>query len=177
MIKLGTKAETLERLYGRLPSAKILPLIYFTARQWEEEKENIWINVSQNLPGDEVIVRSSALNEDTADASQAGKFESVGHVSGKEDFFNAVGRVVIDSFDDNNPGNQVLVQPMLKDVKICGVAFTADPNTFGNYYVINYDVSGSTSSITSGISGVGGGQQASLCFQRKGKYWVRRWNV
>lgn len=164
-MKLGTKAETLERLYGRLPSAKILPLIYFTIRQWEEEKENIWINVSQNLPGDEFIVRSSALNEDTADASQAGKFESVGHVSGKEDFFNAVGRV-IDSFDDNNPGNQVLVQPMLKDVKICGVAFTADPNTSGNYYVINYDVSGSTSSITSGTSSVDGSR---LLYVFKGK--------
>jgi len=165
MVKLGTKAETLERLYGKLPLAKILPLIYFTAKQWEEEKENIWINVSQSLPGDEFIIRSSALNEDTVDASQAGKFESVGHVSGKEDFFNAVGRV-IDSFDDNNPENQVLVQPMLKDVKICGVAFTADPNTFGNYYVINYDVSGSTSSITSGTSSVDGSR---LLYVFKGK--------
>lgn len=165
MVKLGTKAETLERLYGKLSLAKILPLIYFTAKQWEEEKENIWINVSQSLPGDEFIIRSSALNEDTVDASQAGKFESVGHVSGKENFFNAVGRV-IDSFDDNNPGNQVLVQPMLKDVKICGVAFTADPNTFGNYYVINYDVSGSTSSITSGTSSVDGSR---LLYVFKGK--------
>ncbi len=165
MVKLGTKAETLKRLYGKLPVAKILPLIYFTAKQWEEEKENIWINVSQSLPGDEFIIRSSALNEDTVDASQAGKFESVGHVSGKENFFNAVGRV-IDSFDDNNPGNQVLVQPMLKDVKICGVAFTADPNTFGNYYVINYDVSGSTSSITSGTSSVDGSR---LLYVFKGK--------
>lgn len=165
MVKLGTKAETLERLYGKLPLAKILPLIYFTAKQWEEEKENIWINVSQSLPGDEFIIRSSALNEDTVDASQAGKFESVGHVSGKENFFNAVVRV-IDSFDDNNPGNQVLVQPMLKDVKICGVAFTADPNTFGNYYVINYDVSGSTSSITSGTSSVDGSR---LLYVFKGK--------
>ena len=46
--------------------------------------------------------------------------------------------------------NQVLVQPMLKNVKICGVAFTLDPNTKGNYYVINYDMTGSTSTITSG---------------------------
>lgn len=91
MVKLGTKAETLERLYGKLPLAKILPLIYFTAKQWEEEKENIWINVSQSLPGDEFIIRSSALNEDTVDASQAGKFESVGHVSGKENFLMQLG--------------------------------------------------------------------------------------
>ena len=145
MIGLGTKAETLEKLYGKLSLSEILPIVYFNVGQWEEEKENIWIKVSQNLPGNEFIVRSSALDEDTADASQAGKFESVDNVYGKESFFDAVSRV-INSFDDNNPGNQVLVQPMLKDVKICGVAFTADPNTLGNYYVINYDVSGSTSS-------------------------------
>ena len=39
---------------------------------------------------------------------------------------------------------------MLSDVYICGVAFTLDPNTLGNYYVINYDDNGSTSAITSG---------------------------
>lgn len=166
MVKLGTKAETLERLYNKLSSVNILPLVYFTVKQWKEEKENIWIKVSQNLPGNEFIVRSSALNEDTADVSHAGKFESVGHVSGKENFFNAVGRV-ISSFDDNNPGNQVLVQPMLKDVKICGVAFTTDPNTLGNYYVINYDVSGSTSSITSGTSEAMGSNRLLYVFKGK----------
>ena len=166
MIGLGTKAETLEKLYGKLSLSEILPIVYFNVGQWEEEKENIWIKVSQNLPGNEFIVRSSALDEDTADASQAGKFESVDNVYGKESFFDAVSRV-INSFDDNNPGNQVLVQPMLKDVKICGVAFTADPNTLGNYYVINYDVSGSTSSITSGISEAGGGSRLLYVFKGK----------
>ena len=67
MIKLSTKAETLISLKDKLSVAEVLPLIYFTVRQWEEEKENIWIKVSQNLPGNEFIVRSSALNEDTID--------------------------------------------------------------------------------------------------------------
>lgn len=39
---------------------------------------------------------------------------------------------------------------MLDGVQNAGVAFTVDPNNGGNYYVINYDDSGSTSSITSG---------------------------
>lgn len=149
MIEFGTKAETLKRIKGKLTKAEVLPLVYFTAGQWAEEKEKVWENVLEELPCDEWIVRSSAINEDTAENSQAGKFESIGHVSGKEDFFRAVDRV-ISSFDDDSLNNQVLVQPMLKDVKICGVAFTVDPNTLGNYYVINYDETGSTSSITAG---------------------------
>ncbi|MCM1179014.1 MAG: PEP-utilizing enzyme [Clostridium sp.] len=152
MIEFGTKAETLKRIKGRLSEAEILPLVYFTVGQWHEEKETLWANVLKELPCDELIIRSSAINEDTAENSQAGKFESIGHVSGKENFFDAV-NTVISSFDDASPDNQVLVQPMLKDVKICGVAFTVDPNTLGNYYVINYDETGSTSSITAGTVG------------------------
>ena len=68
---------------------------------------------------------------------------------GKAEFEMAVEKV-IQSYEDREMRNQVLVQPMLKNVKICGVAFTLDPNTKGNYYVINYDMTGSTSTITSG---------------------------
>lgn len=57
---------------------------------------------------------------------------------------------MIASYDDRNQENQVLIQPMLADVRICGVAFTLDPNTMGNYYVVNYDDGGSTTAITSG---------------------------
>lgn len=57
---------------------------------------------------------------------------------------------VIKSYNDDNENNQVLIQPMLENVKICGVAFTLDPNSLGHYYVINYDENGSTSAITSG---------------------------
>lgn len=32
---------------------------------------------------------------------------------------------------------EVLPQPMLVDVRICGVVFTLDPNMLGNYYVIS----------------------------------------
>ncbi len=152
MVKLGTKAETLDRLRRNLSTAEVLPLVYFTAGEWEENSEKVWDRVSSVLPGDVFIVRSSALDEDTASSSQAGKFESVSGVSGKASFFKAVS-TVLNSFGDSSPGNQVLVQPVLKDVSICGVAFTADPNTLGNYYVINYDSTGSTSSITSGTSG------------------------
>lgn len=46
---------------------------------------------------------------------------------------------VIKSCDDENGANQVLVPSMLVLVALCGVAFTLEPSTFGNYYVVNYD--------------------------------------
>lgn len=153
MLTLGTKAETLKKIYGRLSCACVLDQDSFTAGEWQKDMNAIWDRVRMHFPTEStkqgVIVRSSALNEDTSSESQAGKFESVGNVIGKENFIQAVNRVIA-SFDDDNEDNQVLVQPVLKNVKYCGVAFTLDPNTLGNYYVINYDDTGSTSSVTSG---------------------------
>lgn len=149
MNKLGTKAETLQLIYQKLKYAEVLPQYTFTVGEWELdsgriEKEFLLLNWNK-----EVIVRSSSLAEDTSVNSQAGKYESIANVSGIEEFQKAVD-TVIDSYDDDNKMNQVLIQPMLDDVSICGVAFTLDPNTMGNYYVINYDDKGSTSAITSG---------------------------
>lgn len=168
MFTLGTKSETLQKLYGKLSCAEVLPQVSFTVGEWQNNSANVWHRVRSRFSegdktGQGLIVRSSALNEDTALESQAGKFESVGNVIGQENFIQAVNRVVA-SFDDDNKENQVLVQPMLKGVKYCGVAFTLDPNTLGNYYVINYDGTGSTSSITSGS-----GEEASLLYVFKGQ--------
>lgn len=150
MIRLGTKAETLERLYGKIEYAKILPQYRFTVGEWKNgSQEFFWDQCSNVLGNTTLIVRSSALNEDTSENSQAGKFESIGNVRSRCEFVRAVDYVIA-SYDDGSDNNQILVQPMLLDVMVCGVAFTLDPNTRGNYYVINYDESGSTSSITSG---------------------------
>ncbi len=149
MNRLGTKAETLQMLYQKLKYAEVLPQYSFTVREWRTEREKVksgFLSLDWNA---KVIVRSSSYAEDTYNGSQAGKYESVASVSGLEEFQKAAA-AVIDSYDDHNEENQVLVQPMLSNVCICGVAFTLDPNTVGNYYVINYDDNGSTSAITSG---------------------------
>lgn len=149
MKKLGTKAETLKLLYQQLESAEILPQFAFTAGAWKESRGRILEGFTELDWNASVIVRSSSLKEDTGTGSLAGKYESVAEVSGKEAFQKAVD-TVLRSYDDENPANQILVQPMLSDVKLCGVAFTLDPNTLGNYYVVNYDRTGSTSAVTSG---------------------------
>ncbi len=150
MLKLGTKAETLKILRNKLNYAKILPLLSFTVAQWQEGESNVLWNQCQKIfGGKKIIVRSSALNEDSSEESQAGKYKSVGDVEGEKSFTDAV-NTVIASYDSGIREDQILVQPMLEDVRACGVAFTMDPNSLGNYYVINFDESGSTSSVTSG---------------------------
>ena len=158
---LGTKAETLKLLYKKLKHAEILPQYSFTVADWDREKPEVIKEFSKLEWNDNVIVRSSSLNEDTQNSSLAGKFESIGNVRGVLAFENAVEQV-IRTYDDDGCANQVLVQPMLVSVKMCGVAFTLEPSTLGNYYVVNYDETGSTSAITSG-----NGEKASLYYQFK----------
>lgn len=147
--KLSTKADTLRMLYSSLEHAKVLPQFSFTVGEFTAAGDKVMEAFEALEWKRRVIVRSSALNEDRAESSMAGKYESVMDVSGSKMFEEAVCRV-ISSYDDNNPDNQILVQPMLEKVNMSGVAFTLDPNTLGNYYVVNYDETGSTSSVTAG---------------------------
>lgn len=150
-MQFGTKAETIHNLRGKLKNASVLPEIYFEVREWLHEPDRCYQQCVNMWKDIKVIVRSSAINEDTQEESSAGKFESVADIAlcNRQAFNDAV-NVVIKSYRDDNKDNQVLVQPMLLNVEICGVAFTVDPNSLGHYYVINYDESGSTSAITSG---------------------------
>ena len=169
----GTKAETLEFLFGHQEElgAKVLPLRYFTADAWREKEGAVWQEVEAFLPSSSrLIVRSSAKGEDGVESSQAGKYESVPCVRSEKEFRKAVERVLA-SYGEGTGEDQFLVQPLLEGVEGAGVAFTLDPNSGGNYYVVNYDMTGSTSSITGGQGKEG---RLFYCFKecppRGGKY-------
>ena len=82
MEKLGTKAETLQKLYQRLISAEVLPQICITVSEWNARKDEILDRYEKLEWRDSVVVRSSSLMEDTAEQSLAGKFESVLNLNG-----------------------------------------------------------------------------------------------
>ena len=94
MEKLGTKAETLQKLYQRLTIAEVLPQICFTVNDWNMERERILDRYEALEWKESVVVRSSSLMEDTAEQSLAGKFESVLNVNGKENFIQATEQVI-----------------------------------------------------------------------------------
>ncbi|TVX93575.1 PEP/pyruvate-binding domain-containing protein [Paenibacillus agilis] len=150
---VGSKADTLKRLADQVHRAVILPQYVFTVGEWTLDRNEIlerllkleWITKP-------VIVRSSALNEDTIQASMAGKYISLPNVFGVDAIEQAIGDVIC-AYDLINTKNQILIQPYLQDLLMSGVAFSMNPNTGGNYYVINFDdYSGKSSSVTSGTS-------------------------
>ena len=154
-----TKAETLSFLSQSLNSAKILPLYFFEVDQWVNRRDSLLSDI-RNLSwhNQKLVVRSSTTTEDSIDSSFAGCFSSVIGISGEAELVQAIEKV-ISSYQSSDLKHQVLIQPLLENVKIAGVAFGRDPNTNGPYVVINYDDStGSTDSITAGTSA------ASKCF-------------
>jgi glutamine kinase len=152
LVEFGTKAETLERLKPRLKTAAILPLVYFTRREWEREADATLRLIEGRLGTAALVVRSSAIGEDSHEESMAGQFDSILNVDGRD---NASLRHAIDTVLASQPDsgrNQALVQPMLTDIAVSGVMATRLFTSGAPYYAINYDdVSGRTDTITGGV--------------------------
>ncbi len=152
MINFETKANTLKSLEKVIKNAKVLPQFSFTTSQWKAAQNNI-NNIWFDRPDwsfEELIIRSSSLNEDGDMDSKAGKYLSVKNVIGDRNINEAINQV-ISSFGLEFDHDQVFIQPMLKDIKISGVSFTKDPNNGSFYYITNYDDhSGKADTVTSG---------------------------
>ena len=101
-----------------------------------------------------LIIRSSSHKEDNEEMSNAGNFKSVMNVNHKDSSAIKDGiDIVVQSYGDNISNNdEIFIQPMLENVEMAGVIFSCDIDTLSDYYIINYDESGSTDSVTSGLS-------------------------
>lgn len=156
--KFGTKAETLKSLEGNLDRSTILPQYSFTVEYYSSDSDTVITEIQKCFNSESVVIRSSALNEDTESSSMAGNYESILNIrlDSREEIRKGI-ELVRDSYlkgmQEQHPENQILVQPMLEDVTMSGVLFTKDLETSAPYYTINYDLSGSTESITAGEKG------------------------
>lgn len=148
----ATKAETLERLTPLIKAARVLPGVHFPVVHWRAGAAAVLKRIAaQAWSAGPMIVRSSAEGEDAATESLAGHFLSIPDVA-LGDLGAAIARVV-DSYGDLPGRHRVLVQPMLRDAKASGVAFTVDPNTASPYLVVNYARGADTTAATGGKSG------------------------
>ena len=142
--KFGTKAETLKKLENKLKHSKVLQQIKFTVKDYEDNSDLVISNIQSKFKSQKLVVRSSALNEDTHSSSMAGNYESILNVITleKSSISNAID-LVIDSYLKGGQNkvlyNQILVQPQLEAVQMSGVAFTKDLETSAPYYTIKID--------------------------------------
>lgn len=149
-----TKGKILEDLSKIINTAKILPLLRFKIYIYEYDKDNIVTNIQNYFKDEFLIIRSSANNEDGQDNSNAGHYKSILNVpkNDKSKIIEAINKV-IESYDSKEGDQEIFVQPMLSNIKLSGVVFTADMDTLSPYYIINYDKSGKSDIITSGNGG------------------------
>lgn len=155
-LELGSKAETLSRLSKFLKKSSVPSLLSFTVEDWQSQTKSHIEKIKSFFNGKKVIVRSSALAEDTLSNAMAGAFLSLGNVdSNKDNDIKIAVNNVINSYSKDSRdimlNDQVLVQVMMQNVSMSGVVFTQDMNNGAPYYVINYDdETGLTDTVASG---------------------------
>ncbi len=151
----GSKAETLYRLKPFIKKSFICDQIYFDLSEWYLSKESV-INKIQEKFNENIIIRSSSLEEDSWENSQAGLFLSIKDINpnNKRLLVNSIEKVIKEyKVKGNKPNlnNQVLIQPFIKNSSISGVAFSKTLEEGLPYYCISYDdYSKETDSVTSG---------------------------
>jgi adenylylsulfate kinase-like enzyme len=153
-LQFESKAGTLEKVALKITKAKVLPLYRFSKADWKSDPDLVMKSFKETAwyVGQELIVRSSAYEEDTLESSKAGHFTSVLGVKGTEEIKRGIDTVIA-SFSDENDKDEVFIQAHLQDVAVSGVAFTCDPNNGGPYNVVNYDnTSENTDTVTGGVS-------------------------
>ena len=169
----GTKAETLQCLSEVVKKAKILDSYYFTVSEWNNNRDTIIETITNKYKNKKIIVRSSAIGEDSMENSQAGQYDTIGDINCSISEIKIAVEKVISSYEKKNNtrlDNQVLVQEYIETANLSGVIFTRDINTFSPYITVNYDDNtGSTDSVTSG-SGDGLKTLFLFKYQKKNHY-------
>ena len=148
-----SKSNVLLFLKTKIKKAKIEKLYIFTTDEWLENKPKI-LNKISNSFNQKIVIRSSAIGEDSIESSEAGKFESFLDIDSKsKKVIKLKIEKVIKSYKNEknyNKQNQILVQNQSKNIITSGVIFSRTPDNGSPYYVINYEDGGSTIGVTQG---------------------------
>ncbi len=145
-----TKAESLRFLESLENKFNFLvpPFIYFTKKKYLMNKNLIFNQIEKKFKKKNIIIRSSALQEDNINQSKAGKYKSFSNLKiNRETVFKYID-LVVEDFKSNK--DQILVQEFISKPKFSGVIFTRNINNNAPYYIINFDKSGLTNLVTSG---------------------------
>jgi len=149
-----TKAETLKLLQKLVKHSKIEKIYAFTIEDWEKSQDIIIKNISKKF-NKKIVVRSSAIGEDSIFSSEAGTYESILDVntSSQSEIINAINTVISSYQRKNNHSvkNQILIQNQTLNVVTSGVIFSRVPDFGSPYFVINFEEGNSTTGVTKGV--------------------------
>ena len=151
-----TKANTLEFFKLKIKKSKIEESYSFRVEEWIKNKELILNNIKKSF-SKKIVVRSSAIGEDSFNESEAGKFKTILNVNPtKRKNVTETIEQVIKSYGmkgKQNKLHQILIQNQTLNSITSGVIFTKTLENGSPYYVINFEEGTSTDSVTKGISG------------------------
>jgi phosphohistidine swiveling domain-containing protein len=154
LLSLTSKGKTLQALAPLARYCRVLPVLMVSVGDVSRNLQTIINAIQEQIIDTYLVVRSSALAEDNLSTSNAGHFRSVLNVcrDDRKALEDAL-KSVVASYGACSNDEELFVQPMLGNIDMAGVAFTADADTLAPYYIINYDESGRSDTITSGQSG------------------------
>lgn len=147
-----SKAQTLDFIKEQLRSSRVPFFIHFTRSSWENDENALLVRISDKCSSDTLIIRSSARGEDGYSESMAGKYLSVANIrtENRPSLIKAI-NAVFASYSSPCAEDEVIVQHMIENVALSGVAFTRHAGTGSPYYIIDYDdETGQTDTITAG---------------------------
>ncbi|MBQ9219656.1 PEP/pyruvate-binding domain-containing protein [Succinivibrio sp.] len=151
---ISTKANTLLALQGLVKTATIEDILIVNVGELTDEPSTVVQRIQNKFTHKKIIVRSSSRGEDNFDTSNAGHYESIlGINADNENELLEAMNTVKESYKKDGtpePNEQILVQTQTDDIKYSGVIFTRDIQKNRPYYVINYDSSGLTDTVTGG---------------------------
>ena len=154
---ISTKANTLLALKDYIKTARIEDIVIVTVQEVLEKEQDVIGKIQSTFGNRKIVVRSSSRGEDNFDSSNAGHYESILNVSAsdKKAVLSAIETVYKSYGKDGycDKDEQILIQAQTEHVKYSGVVFTRDIQQNRPYYIINYDDSGATDSVTSGSCG------------------------
>lgn len=149
----NTKAGILRHLQEQMSDINILPMFIVNSFDFFHNMRDTVNLVLEFAEKRLLIVRSSSTAEDTDLYSNAGRFESILNVRPEyEEVRDAIEKVYYSYDTDSN--EEILVQPMLCNIRKSGVVFTADMDTFADYYTVNYYEGDNSAAVTGGSSDI-----------------------
>ncbi len=150
-----SKGHTLLWLREKLLNSVVPKLITFKYIDWKNNEDNVLVEIKAQFKSRKLAIRSSSINEDSINYSNAGAFDSflnidVNNIKLVRESINSVfesyGKFLSDS-------DELIIQEMVPNISVSGVIFTHEMKNRAPYYSINYDdISGSSTTVTSGSS-------------------------